>query len=154
MEWYIQGILSFLAAAAFGVIFNSPRGTLLHCGFVGMTGWLVYYMLTLTHQGDVVIASFAGSFAVSIVAHWQAKRFRMPMIIFSVAGIIPLVPGGMAYNTMRKFMESDYLMGIAYGSKTIMISGAIAMGLVFGEVIFQLIIRFIKWRRANNLSQT
>jgi uncharacterized membrane protein YjjB (DUF3815 family) len=149
MDWIIQGILSFLAAAAFGVIFNSPRGTLFHCGMVGAAGWLVYYLLTSLEHADVVIASFAGSFAVSLVAHWQAKRFRMPMIIFSVAGIIPLVPGGMAYNTMRKFVEGDYLMGIAYGSKTMMISGAIAMGLVFGEVIFQSIIRTIKTRRAN-----
>lgn len=148
MDWIVQGILSFIAAAAFGVIFNSPRGTLFHCGFVGATGWLVYYLImSLTKYGDV-IASFAGSFAVSMVAHWQAKRFRVPMIIFSVAGIIPLVPGGMAYNTIRKFIESDYLMGISYGSKTMMISGAIAMGLVFGEVIFQMIIRTIKTRRA------
>lgn len=149
MEWIIQGILSFLAAAAFGVIFNSPKGTLFHCGMVGATGWLVYYILTTFAAMDIVIASFAGSFAVSVVAHWQAKRFRMPMIIFSVAGIIPLVPGGMAYNTMRKFVENDYFMGIAYGSKTMMISGAIAMGLVFGEVIFQSIFRIIKNRRAN-----
>jgi len=149
MEWLIQGILSFFAAAAFGVIFNSPRGTLFHCGMVGATGWLVYYLLITIGQADDVIASFAGSFAVSIVAHWQAKRFRMPMIIFSVAGIIPLVPGGMAYNTMRKFVESDYLMGIAYGSKTLMISGAIAMGLVFAEVIFQSIFRTIMTRKAN-----
>lgn len=149
MEWIIQGILSFLAAAAFGVIFNSPKGTLFHCGMVGATGWLVYYILTTFATMDIVIASFAGSFAVSVVAHWQAKRFRMPMIIFSVAGIIPLVPGGMAYNTMRKFVENDYFIGIAYGSKTMMISGAIAMGLVFGEVIFQSIFRIIKNRRAN-----
>lgn len=149
MEWIIQGILSFLAAAAFGVIFNSPKGTLFHCGMVGATGWLVYYILTTFAAMDIVIASFAGSFAVSIVAHWQAKRFRMPMIIFSVAGIIPLVPGGMAYNTMRKFVENDYFIGIAYGSKTMMISGAIAMGLVFGEVIFQSIFRIIKNRRVN-----
>ncbi len=73
MDWIVQGILSFLAAASFGVIFNSPKGTLLHCGFVGATGWLVYYSLIATGHGDVVIASFAGSIAAYIVAHWHAK---------------------------------------------------------------------------------
>ena len=32
------------------------------------------------------------------------------MIIFSVAGIIPLVPGGTAYNAMRNIVEKDYAL--------------------------------------------
>ena len=53
---------------------------------------------------------------VALVAHIFAKRFRTPMIIFSVAGIIPLVPGGMAYNAMRHIVEKDYLTAISFAS--------------------------------------
>ena len=41
---------------------------------------------------DQVSASFAGAFTVAFVSHIMSKKFKMPMIIFSVAGIIPLVP--------------------------------------------------------------
>ena len=137
MTWIIQGVLSFLAAAAFGIIFNAPRRMLFYCGFVGMTGWLIYSTFN-QYSRDPVQASFLGAFAVAIVAHLFAKRFKMPMIIFSVAGIIPLVPGGMAYNAMRHIVENDYITSISYASRAFMVSGAIAMGLVFAEVIIQL----------------
>lgn len=42
---------------------------------------------------------------------------------------------------MRNIMELDYLMGLQNGMRAFMISGAIAMGLVFAEVIMQIILR-------------
>ncbi|MBE1555777.1 threonine/serine exporter family protein [Sporosarcina limicola] len=140
MAWVIQGVLSFLASIGFGIIFNAPRKMLFYCGFVGMMGWLVYFAFN-GMTGDAVQASFLGAFTVALFAHIFAKRFRTPMIIFSVAGIIPLVPGGMAYNAMRHIVENDYLTSISYASQAFMVSGAIAMGLVFAEVIIQLIFR-------------
>lgn len=92
-------------------------------------------------------ASFLGAFAVAIVAHLFAKRFKMPMIIFSVAGIIPLVPGGSAYNAMRHIVENDFLTSMSFASRAFMVSGAIAMGLVFAEVIIQLFFQSMTKRR-------
>lgn len=140
MDWFVQSMLAFLASIAFGIIFNAPRSTLLYCGLVGGAGWMVYFCSDALN-GNAVQASFLGAFAVSVVAHIFAKRFRKPMIIFSVAGIIPLVPGGAAYNAMRHVVENDYLTAISYASRAFMISGAIAMGLVFAEVLIQLVFR-------------
>lgn len=140
MDWLLQAIFSFLAAAGFGIIFNAPRKMLLYCGFVGMAGWMIYSVFNV-FSGDPVQASFLGAFVVALVAHIFAKRFRTPMIIFSVAGIIPLVPGGTAYNAMRHFVENDNLTAISFATRAFMVSGAIAMGLVFAEVIIQLIFK-------------
>ncbi|ETT87331.1 threonine/serine exporter family protein [Viridibacillus sp. FSL R5-0477] len=150
MFWVTQGVLSFLATAGFGIIFNAPKKTLFHCGLVGAIGWLIYYSL-LKHGMDAVLASFAGSFVISIVAHMLARRFKMPMIIFSVAGIIPLVPGGMAYNAMRHVVENEYLESIQYAARAFIITGAIVMGLVFAEVFMQLIFNVIRKRKAKAL---
>lgn len=145
MEYIVHMICSFIATATFGIIFNAPKNMLFHCGIVGAIGWLVY--LAFTNQGvDIVPASFAGSFVIAILAHLYAKRFKKPMLIFNVAGIIPLVPGGMAYNTMRHIVENDYTMGIEYAVKTSLVTGAIVMGLVFAEVFMQLI--FTAMRRS------
>ncbi|WP_342508275.1 threonine/serine exporter family protein [Sporosarcina sp. FSL K6-2383] len=146
MTWVIQAIFSFLAAMGFGIIFNAPRRMLFYCGFVGMTGWLVYSVFN-AYSGDPMQASFLGAFAVAIVAHLFAKRFKMPMIIFSVAGIIPLVPGGSAYNAMRHIVENDFLTSMSFASRAFMVSGAIAMGLVFAEVIIQLFFQSMTKRR-------
>lgn len=140
MQWIIQAVLSFLAATGFGIIFNAPRKMLLYSGLVGMAGWLVYSLFN-TMTGDPVRSSFLGAFVVALVAHIYARRFKTPMIVFSVAGIIPLVPGGMAYNAMRHIVENDYLTAISFASRAFMVSGAIAMGLVFAEVFIQLMFR-------------
>ncbi|MGI2327834.1 threonine/serine exporter family protein [Planococcus sp. YIM B11945] len=140
MNWLVEALLSFTAAAAFGIIFNAPRNTLVSCGLVGMCGWLIYRTYFLAFD-DSVQASFAGAFAVALAAHILARKFKMPMIIFSIAGIIPLVPGSKAYNAMRNIVENQYLEAIAFASEALMISGAVAMGLVFAEVLMQLFFR-------------
>lgn len=143
MDYIAQALLSFVAITCFGVIFNAPTKAIPYCGFVGAIGWTVYYVLF--EQGfDEVQASFVGAFVVSIVAHIFARRYRMPMIVFSVSGILPLVPGGIAYNTMRNIIELDYLTGMQNGMRAFMISGALAMGLVFAEVIMQIVFRLMR----------
>ncbi|MGE8037751.1 hypothetical protein B1B04_24005 [Lysinibacillus sp. KCTC 33748] len=147
MDYFIQLILSFFATAGIGVIFNVPRKNLIYCGFVGVVGWMIYFILT-EHGMDIVYASFFSSFVIAIVAHLYARRFKMPMIIFIVGGIIPLVPGGMAYNAMRNVVEADYIQGLQYGFKAFLITGAIVIGLVFAEVLIQLIFRSVRTSKA------
>lgn len=143
MDYIIQLILSFFATAGIGVIFNVPRKNLIYCGFVGVIGWMIYFILT-EHGMDVVNASFFSAFVIAIVSHLYARRFKMPMIIFIIGGIIPLVPGGMAYNAMRNVVEADYIQGLQYGFKAFLITGAIVIGLVFAEVLIQLIFRSVR----------
>ncbi|MCM3694383.1 threonine/serine exporter family protein [Neobacillus niacini] len=133
-----QLITSFIATAAFGVIFNAPKETLVKCGLVGMGGWIIYYIAE-KYTGDSVLATLLATLFVGIVSQELAKFSKTPVIIFSVAGIIPLVPGGLAYDTMRNFVEDDYFHALALGAKVTLLSGSIAFGLVFSEVINQVI---------------
>ncbi|WP_062352846.1 threonine/serine exporter family protein [Bacillus kwashiorkori] len=132
-----QLFTSFVATSGFGVIFNVPKKALIQCGFVGMVGWAIYFYM-VEQQIDSVPASFVAAFFISIISHIFAKRYKTPVIIFTVAGIIPLVPGGLAYETMRNFVVNDYNMGIQLATKVLLIAGAIAMGIVFSEVFNQI----------------
>lgn len=135
-----QLLTSFISAAAFGIIFNAPRKSLWKCGFAGMVGWGVYILLVM-YDVDVVGATLIASIFVAVISQLFAKLYKTPIIIFNVGGIIPLVPGGLAYDAMRKVVENDYNTAIQLAAKAFMISGAIAMGLVFSEVINQMIRR-------------
>jgi uncharacterized membrane protein YjjB (DUF3815 family) len=129
---------SFIAAAAFGIIFNAPRQSLFKCGIVGMLGWIIYMIMYLNDM-DAVLATLLASFVVAVISQVFAKMYKTPVIIFSVAGIIPLVPGGLAYDAMRNFVQNDYNAAITLAAKSFMISGAIAIGLIFSEVINQIL---------------
>jgi uncharacterized membrane protein YjjB (DUF3815 family) len=133
-----QLITSFIASGAFGILFNAPKTALIKCGFVGMVGWIIYTWL-VELRFDLVMSTFIASFFVAIISQFFARRYKTPIIIFSVAGIIPLVPGGLAYDAMRNIVINDYNIAIQLAAKAFMISGAIAIGLVFSEVINQLI---------------
>lgn len=133
-----QLITSFIAAAGFGVLFNAPRRALVQCGLTGMFGWILYYVLV---QGDmdVVPATVFGAMLVAVLGQLCAKIYKMPVIIFNVSGIIPLVPGGIAYDAMRHFVENDYFTAVQLSAKVMLLAGGIAIGLMFSEVANQLI---------------
>jgi len=129
---------SFVASAAFGLIFNVPRRALLHCGLIGMLGWALY--VALTEQGvNATLATLAAAGCVAILSQVMAKLKRMPIIVFSVSGIIPLVPGGLAYDAMRHAVENRFDVAMQLGTRAFMISGAIALGLVLSEIVNQAI---------------
>ncbi len=84
-----------------------------------------------------VLSTLAASFCIAVVSQIFSKLYKSPVIIFSVPGVIPLVPGGLAYDAMRHFVENDYNTAIALAAKATTLSGAIAIGLVFSEVVNQ-----------------
>lgn len=146
MEWIYQAVCSFVATLGLAVIFNAPRKSLIHCALVGVIGWMTYFAL-IQEKIDAVPASFAGAFVVGIIAHILARFYKMPMLIFSVAGIVTFVPGGMAYEAMRAIVANDYLESLQYATRTGILTGAIVMGFVFAEVF----VRFIYSIRKNSL---
>jgi uncharacterized membrane protein YjjB (DUF3815 family) len=132
----LQLITSFIAAATFCILFNAPKRALLQCGFAGMMSWMVYVILNVDF--GPVVATFAATVVVGIVSQFFARSFKMPVIIFSVGGIITLVPGGLAYDSMRRFVEQDYTLAVEIAVRALMLSGAIAAGLVLSEVVGQM----------------
>ncbi len=146
MDLLAQLMTSFIATGAFGILFNAPKETLIKCGLIGMGGWLIYYVLA-AYSDNAVLATLAATIFIAVLSQQLAKFYKTPVIIFSVAGIIPLVPGGLAYDAMRNFVENDYNTAIALAAKVFMLAGTIAFGLVFSEVINQIIRKITDFKR-------
>lgn len=84
-----------------------------------------------------ILAAFLGSFVLTIVAYIFARRLKTPVIVFIVCGIIPLVPGGLAYQSMRHIVTSEYQFAIESIFQVGLVSGAIAIGIIFAEITNQ-----------------
>lgn len=143
MYYIAQLVTSFIASALFGFVFNVPKRMLPHCGFAGMVCWLVY-IIGIELGLDIIPATLIAAVLVTVISQWFAKLNKTPIIVFNVSGIIPLVPGGMAYDAMRNVVLDQYDTAVQLGVKAFMISGAIAIGLVLSEVINQVIRRSIR----------
>lgn len=134
MTYLFQLILSFFASAGFGVLFNAPRRTIVAGGISGALGWIVYYIATEI-GAEAPIASFLGAIVLTAVSILSSRKLRAPVIIFITCGIIPLVPGGTAYNAMRSVVMTQYDIALAYGFQVALVSMAIAMGIISTEMI-------------------
>lgn len=132
-----QLVTSFIASSGFGVLFGAPVKSLVQCGLVGMSGWILYYSLSQDMM-DIVPATILAAILVSILSYFCSKIYKIPIIIFNVSGIIPLVPGGMAYNAMRHFVENDYTTAVELSAQVVFLAGGIALGLMFSEVVKQI----------------
>ena len=89
----IKTIFSFFATVAFGKLFDCPKNCLYKAGFVGMVGFGVYIVLLSGLGLSSMLSNFAGTVALSLCSEVFARWYRQPVPIFSIPGVIPLVPG-------------------------------------------------------------
>ena len=101
MLYAVQFILSFFSSAGFGILFNAPRRTIFAGGLSGAFGWLMYFTATQLNV-QAAIASFLGAIVLTAISIVSSRQLRAPIIIFITCGIIPLVPGGVAYSAMPR----------------------------------------------------
>ena len=130
-------VWSGLAALGFAVLFNVPQRTLLAIFGLAAGGAAVKLAL-LGAAVNPVLASFLGAATIGTlavpVAHWK----HSPPAVFSIAAVIPMVPGMYAYRMMLGVIELTGAVGDAYpmilaqtvnnGVKTLFILMALAVG--------------------------
>lgn len=85
-------------------------------------------------------ASFLGSLILGLMSHTMSCRYKRPVIIFIVPGIIPLVPGGAAIKRLF-FRLNDYTSAVNTFLEVTLISGAIAFGILVSEILYYLYTR-------------
>lgn len=121
-------IVAFVATLAFAVMFNVSRSELAFCGIAGIVSEGVYLMI-----GGSVGEPFAiliAAAAVTAVTRSFANLRKMPVTVYLIAGIIPLVPGTGMYKTVYNLISSDYVQAMNVGAYTLKAAVAIAIGIV------------------------
>ena len=127
---FIKTVFSFFATVAFGKLFKCPESCLYKAGFVGMVGFGVYIILLSGFGLSSMLSNFAGTVVLSICSEIFARWYRQPVPIFSIPGIIPLVPGLPLYRAMNYTMLNAYSLGMHTFGSAALDATAIAMGIL------------------------
>ncbi len=130
----LQVVLGFVATAGFAVLFNVPRDTLIPAGLIGAAGHVLRFVLRSSGVSNE-LATFCGALAVGLVGYWQARRTLHPRLIFTVTGIISMVPGVPAYEVIFYFNRGDILDGLQSAVRATLLAGAIAAGLSTARIL-------------------
>lgn len=140
MFWILNLVFSCTASLFFGVIFDVPKRLYNTVGFVGASGWMIYTLFYETFELHTIYSSFFGSLVLGILSHIMARVKKEPVILFMIPGIIPLVPGGLAFDATKNLVLLEFSKAINTMLEVTLIAGAIALGLLFADHFFKLIL--------------
>lgn len=125
MSDFLGLVGAFIMVLTFGVMFQAPKKSLFLLGVTGTLSW-AGFLISQLWLDNVVISVFIASVIVGFSGEIFARLMRLPVTVFIIAGIIPLVPGITAYDTMLYLIKGQYIEGVRAGLDTGMIAGAIA----------------------------
>lgn len=84
--------------------FFRSKKELFYCGFTGALGWIIYYIMVQFDMG-VVFPSLIATLCLTIMARIFAAARSMPVTVYLLSGIFPLVPGAGIFTRHIIFYE-------------------------------------------------
>lgn len=133
---------SAIPAVGFAMLFGVPPRYLKYCALVGALAHSLRFVLV--HYGmPIEWGTLAASSLVSLVFVYLSRRLLVPRPVFTVACIIPMIPGKFAFNTIIAVLSmnsegaSAHLISAAIenGLKTLFILVALSFGLAIPPLV-------------------
>ena len=134
-EMIIPLLIGFAPTVGFCLLFHVPFRHIIPVALVGGSGWALYTFCISQDTGKV-IGCFLAACLVGLLGDICSRTLKEASTIFTIPGIMPLVPGSGMYYTMLALINGDYTSAAAQGSETLFMAGAIALALlVIGSII-------------------
>ena len=132
-----------IPAIGFALIFNVPQKALRYCAILAALGHGLRTVLLYFNMPLVFATFFAASLIGFIGVHLSHRYLAHPKV-FTVAAIIPMIPGVYAYKAMIAMVQIHHLgfsnelfiQMVDYFIKTTFILGALAFGLSLPGMLF------------------
>lgn len=132
----IQVLVAAVATFGFSIRFQVPARQYLGCATVGGAAWLVRYLLLYCSFSESA-AVFGATLTLVIISRLFSVFQKTPTILFLFAGIFCLVPGAGIYYTAYAIFSANAVLAGQYALQTLMIAGAIVLGILFGYFVPQ-----------------
>ncbi len=127
-ELCAQFLFAGVGTLSFAILFACPTRSLPFCTLVGAVGWFVYELLVM-FGADSATASLLAAIPLSLLARIFSITIKMPVTIFLLSGIFPLVPGAGIYYTAYYFIQGDNTLALSNGINTFKVAVALAIGI-------------------------
>lgn len=136
-------LFAAIPAVGFGLVFNVPVKALKYCALCGALGHGSRFLLL--HFGvSIEWATFGAATLVGMMGVYWSQRLLAHPKVFTVAAIIPMVPGVFAFKAMIALVEinslgySEALWATLMNNaiKSLFIIAALAIGLALPGLLF------------------
>ena len=91
-----------------------------------------------------MLSNASGAFAVGLVAVLLAKWKKCPVTLFSVPGLVPLVPGAPAYMVVRRLIDGEYLEAQQMMMRVAIVTVSIALGFLLSTLFQETLNKYLR----------
>lgn len=143
LEFGLEFLFSALAALGFAMVFNVPKHALIYCFFGGAIAHTTREFF-IVFGFAIELSTFFSATIVGIIALYFSRRNFIPRPVYTVASIIPLIPGTYAFAAMIALVDMNthgvnqemINLFIENFLKSISILGAISFGIALPSLYF------------------
>ena len=143
LDIIIKTLFAAIPAVGFGMLFNVPKNALGFCAFGGSLSYFSRAMF-IQQELSIELATFLAALLVGLIALYWSRKYKIPRPVYTVASIIPLLPGTFAFTAMISLVDMNshgvtpelIALFIENGLKAISILGAISFGLALPSLYF------------------
>lgn len=128
-EYVIQLVSAFFGSMGFAILFNIKKKHLITGSLGGFVSWGVYLLVFYFFKSET-LGFFFGAVAANLFAEIYARIMKTPTTTILVTSLIPLIPGGALYYTMRYFYNKEWELFTGNGLRTVSLALAIALGII------------------------
>lgn len=134
-EYFVMILTAAFGTVGYCLNVNIKRNKIVY-GCLGGTLLTFLYCVCVEAGMSLLLQNLIPAAVVTFYAEVLARVVKAPATVFLIPSIIPLVPGGRLYYTMRAIVDEEGAAARVFAKETIIIALGIAVGIVVVSLIF------------------
>lgn len=147
LDILLKSIFASVASTGFAMLFNVPKATLKYCAFGGAVTYIIRN-ISMEMGLSIVLSTFIAATCIGILTLRWSKKFLIPRPVYSVASIIPMIPGTFAFTAMISLVDMN-THGVTPELIEIFIENALKAVSILGAISFGLALTSLYYMRLN-----
>ncbi len=138
------------ALLGFCMIFSCPKKLVPIICAISSGAWLSYLIFVNLGFGSG-LTNFASGVLVVIVSQILARKLKVPVTVFFIGGVLPLVPGYGIYRVAANIISRGDVGGALLN--LLLVAGSIALSIIVTESVIDMIMRSIRYCKAKKFKK-
>lgn len=131
-------VAALVNVCCFGIIFKAPPKALIWSSLTGAAGVACFHLLVGTR--GAAAAPYLAAVMVGTVSLALGRLSRLPSQVYSVPGIVAMLPGMLALNSFRYFATGDQETGLEFTFQVAVTAVSIVFGLMTARIPFTVVV--------------
>ena len=133
-------VLSFIASAGFGVVFNIQLRDLVYAAIGGTIVRIVYLLLQVAFPDYRFIFTIVAAFCAALYSEILALVKKEPSVLYRYPSIIPLIPGDLFFYVAAGIIWGNTSLIATHGPTL----GLVLIGISLGFVLCSTIVHYVR----------